>query len=491
MYFDKARNVYVDVETGNTIPILEGDILPIEGASHSQPQHYNSYNTIATNSYVNITGTDSKRSAASTATIAKSKLEEGDHRLAMQLAKEYELATRSTSSNPVPDQYEYRHSTYATSPNKVNNTHITATTPIAMKNKSGNFFSRISPSTAFNALSSRGNSPAGTFDAIQEDLIHQHLHSQSNVSNGNNNRAIVNDSATTEGGSDWSLAKYLQAMEFEIDPAELEAHAVGLEFNRKEYSASSCSRQIFCLSTLICVIQIILVIVMIQQDGYAPMSQNPMLGPPVTTLVRFGAKNASLQIYLREWWRLLSAIMLHAGIYHLVSNVIIQLRVGGYLNAIYGTPKWLTIYLLSGIFGNMTSTCFLPESVGVGSSGAVLGMLTSWIVWIVFRWKKIPRESHGLRNCQLLVVLVSVAITLGMSFSSYVDWCAHFGGAVQGFLLAIAFLGNELDNAVHRFWVRLVSIIIIVVLFIVEIWYMAAVLRPSRQVLQYWDQNDQ
>ena len=32
------------------------------------------------------------------------------------------------------------------------------------------------------------------------------------------------------------------------------------------------------------------------------------------------------------------------------------------------------------------SCCFLPESVGVGASGALMGMLSSWVVWIIFRW---------------------------------------------------------------------------------------------------------
>lgn len=77
------------------------------------------------------------------------------------------------------------------------------------------------------------------------------------------------------------------------------------------------------------------------------------------------------------------------------------------------------------------SCIFLPEAVGVGSSGALLGLLTSWLVWIVFRWRKIPPECRGQRNCQMGVVLVATAITLGTSFSPNVDWAAHFGGAVQ------------------------------------------------------------
>jgi len=37
-------------------------------------------------------------------------------------------------------------------------------------------------------------------------------------------------------------------------------------------------------------------------------------------------------------------------------------------------------------FSSPRSCIFLPGTVGVGSSGAVMGMLSSWVVWIIFRW---------------------------------------------------------------------------------------------------------
>ena len=124
----------------------------------------------------------------------------------------------------------------------------------------------------------------------------------------------------------------------------------------------------------------------IQVGGYVPQSENSMIGPSAQILVNFGAKEAGLVIRLKQWWRCLSAIFVHAGILHLLSNGAIQLRVGGYLNQVFGTPIWLIIYLMSGWFGNMMSCIFLPNDVSVGSSGAVLGILTSWIVWIIYRW---------------------------------------------------------------------------------------------------------
>jgi hypothetical protein len=60
------------------------------------------------------------------------------------------------------------------------------------------------------------------------------------------------------------------------------------DFSQKELSASSCKGQVLTLSTLICLMQIVYLIAMIQQDGYAPSSVNPMIGPPATTLIRYG-----------------------------------------------------------------------------------------------------------------------------------------------------------------------------------------------------------
>lgn len=45
--------------------------------------------------------------------------------------------------------------------------------------------------------------------------------------------------------------------------------------------------------------------------------------------------------------------------------------------------------------------------------------------------RKIPKRYHSQRNCQLVMIVVSVIVTLGMSFAPFVDWAAHFGGAIQ------------------------------------------------------------
>ena len=195
-------------------------------------------------------------------------------------------------------------------------------------------------------------------------------------------------------------------------------------------------------------------------------------------------------VYKDEWWRLFSPIMLHAGVIHLVSNVFIQLRVGGYLNLVFGTKRWLIIYILSGVYGNMCSCCFLTDSIGVGSSGALLGILTAWIVYIIFRWQKIPESLKMTRNCQLLVVLFAVGFTLSMSFTDLVDWAAHFGGSLQGLLWGVILLAHELDNVNTRLYVRIIALLISICSFTYTIYYLINIMNPDESIFTLSNAND-
>ena len=101
---------------------------------------------------------------------------------------------------------------------------------------------------------------------------------------------------------DYSLARMLQAMEFEFDGSEYETEGERVEremdgeFEQKEYRASKCKHQLTSLSTFICVVQVILFWAMCEEEGIAP--DNPMYGPSALSLVKWGAKDASLILYV-------------------------------------------------------------------------------------------------------------------------------------------------------------------------------------------------
>jgi hypothetical protein len=154
-----------------------------------------------------------------------------------------------------------------------------------------------------------------------------------------------------EGGGwmdDFTLARALQAMEFEIAGETLDRG----DFDEKEYSASSCKRQLLTISTLILLTQVLVTVMSPhltldralggddprrrlcpseRESAHRPASYHH--GPPAQSTpptytsvpqVRYGAKEAALILYRHEWWRLISPIFLHAGVLHILSNGIIQ-----------------------------------------------------------------------------------------------------------------------------------------------------------------------
>ncbi len=129
-----------------------------------------------------------------------------------------------------------------------------------------------------------------------------------------------------------------------------------------------------------------------------------------------------------EWWRLLSAAFLHGGFLHIAFNMYALYWLGPQLENLLGHARFLVLYLLSALGGNVASYYFSDiQTVSVGASGAIFGLLTATIV--------IGRELRS--DVSQLTILLAINVALGF-FSSAIDWRAHLGGALVG--AAIAYL---------------------------------------------------
>ena len=148
----------------------------------------------------------------------------------------------------------------------------------------------------------------------------------------------------------------------------------------------------------------------------------PPAGPYPTVLNTLGAKNAALITYEGAWWRLLTPMVLHAGFIHLAVNLLIQLRVGVMLELEWGLPRFGAIYLVSGVTSSLLSCMALPDTLGVGSSGALMGLLGAWFVEICCKWSSSTPEELPQRAASLVLVLLNILITLSFSTVPYVDW---------------------------------------------------------------------
>ena len=114
------------------------------------------------------------------------------------------------------------------------------------------------------------------------------------------------------------------------------------------------------LSIVFSLCQTAVLAIMMINCGVAPFNINPMIGPYPDALSEWGAKNAVNILQDGEWYRLVTPIMLHAGVIHLLCNVAVQVETGAFFEREWGSRNWLIIYLSSAVGSSILSVIFMP-----------------------------------------------------------------------------------------------------------------------------------
>jgi membrane associated rhomboid family serine protease len=172
-------------------------------------------------------------------------------------------------------------------------------------------------------------------------------------------------------------------------------------------------------------------------------------GPPratvaiiaVNVLIWLGSQSAQAKIInqyglyagaidsLHEYWRLISAGFLHVSIFHVGFNMYILWWLGNLLEPSLGTVRFVSLYLASLLAGSFGALLLSPNSLTVGASGAVFGLMAA--AFVMQRARGIDPMASGigpliLLNLAFSVILPSVSIG------------GHLGGLVGGALAALA-----------------------------------------------------
>lgn len=136
-----------------------------------------------------------------------------------------------------------------------------------------------------------------------------------------------------------------------------------------------------------------------------------------------------------EYYRLVTCIFLHFGIDHLFYNMLLLIFLGDSLEQIVGKLRYLAIYLLGGVAGNIVSVWVSAGTenyaVSAGASGAIFAVVGA-LLWIVIR------NGGRLKgySSQRLFLMAALTIVNGLTTTG-VDNMAHIGGLAAGFLLGM------------------------------------------------------
>jgi membrane associated rhomboid family serine protease len=156
-----------------------------------------------------------------------------------------------------------------------------------------------------------------------------------------------------------------------------------------------------------------------------------LLDPSPRALCRLGALNAAAIADAGQWWRLLTVMVLHAGLIHWAFNSYALWAFGPMLEQVLGRVRFLALYLGSGFLGAAASFAFRHTQLGVGASGAIFGLLGALIAFFFRR-----RRAGGAAPFQNLLLVLLINVFLATRIAN-VDNLAHAGGFVGGLVAMV------------------------------------------------------
>lgn len=153
-----------------------------------------------------------------------------------------------------------------------------------------------------------------------------------------------------------------------------------------------------------------------------------MGGFNVTSLVELGALYPPFVTEYGEYYRLITTAFLHGSVLHALFNVVALFYLGGHLERLIGSFRYTLIYLLSALGSSIAVVLLKPNSVTIGASGAIYGIIAALLV-LTFTRKEwfFSQAIRSIRN----LIIINIAFTFLVPSISIEG---HLGGFVIGFI---------------------------------------------------------
>jgi rhomboid protease GluP len=164
----------------------------------------------------------------------------------------------------------------------------------------------------------------------------------------------------------------------------------------------------------------------------------------IQTLYEFGAMITSPDA---EAWRYVAAIFIHSGFGHLFFNCFALFVFAPPLERILGKTRYLVLYLLSGIAGNIASVWLHSEVViAAGASGAIYGIYGAYLFLAIFR------KDFFHHQIKQMIITIIVAGFIFSVITPNVDLYGHLGGFIGGIIvlsIMVLFIKSKYHKRSH------------------------------------------
>jgi len=173
-------------------------------------------------------------------------------------------------------------------------------------------------------------------------------------------------------------------------------------------------------------------------------------------LYRLGAKFGPA-IWAGQWWRLVTACFLHAGLLHIGLNLWCIMDLGPEVESLFSTTKFVVLYLVTGVCGFIASSWW-RAGLSVGSSGAIMGLI-GILIGASCHHGSLGKDYRGMLWRWVLYILV-----FGLLPFFAVDNAAHIGGLVSGLVLGyLVPQGEPETRASENLWNTLATLSVLII----------------------------
>jgi rhomboid protease GluP len=107
-----------------------------------------------------------------------------------------------------------------------------------------------------------------------------------------------------------------------------------------------------------------------------------------------------------QWWRLITPILINPeGWRQITFNLLGIAIVGALVERLFGSRRWLVLYLVGAVAGELTGMVWKP--VGAGSSVAISGLVGGLAAWLMWRNEPVQPRFGG-----AILVLGALVLTI-------------------------------------------------------------------------------
>ncbi|XP_012860838.1 rhomboid-related protein 2 [Echinops telfairi] len=166
-----------------------------------------------------------------------------------------------------------------------------------------------------------------------------------------------------------------------------------------------------------------------------------------------------------EAWRFISYMLVHAGVQHIVGNLVMQLILGIPLEMVHKGHRVGLVYLAGVIAGSLASSIFDPLKFLVGASGGVYALMGGYFMNVLVNFREMIPALGVIR---LLIIILIIASDVGFALyrrffvpanESPVSFAAHIAGGFAGMSIGYTVF-SCFDKALlkdPRFWIAIAA----------------------------------